>query len=286
MSPLTKSDARAAAKINLTLHVTGQRADGYHLLDSLVVFAEDVADRLWFETADRLSLSVTGPMSHGVPRDARNLVWRAAEAVGYRGHITLEKNLPHGAGIGGGSADAAALLRAVTGADEQFAPSQAMRAHALSLGADVLACVVSAPLRMRGIGEIIDPLPPLPAFDLVLVNPGVEARTSAVFEALECKANGPMRQDIPQFSDHSAADADLPAFCDWLGNQRNDLEAPACILFPQINEALDALSDALIARMSGSGSTCFGIYGDGRSAAERIRRDHPNWWVVSSKAAS
>ena len=146
---MATNEAFAPAKINLTLHVTGRRADGYHLLDSLVVFA-DLGDRLWLDPGAQMSLEVSGPFADGVPRDDSNLVWRAAMAAGWRGAIRLEKNLPHGAGIGGGSADAAALLRALHGDD-------AMRVigpeATLALGADVPVCLHTGPQRMRGIGE-------------------------------------------------------------------------------------------------------------------------------------
>ncbi|MDG1068196.1 MAG: 4-(cytidine 5'-diphospho)-2-C-methyl-D-erythritol kinase, partial [Sulfitobacter sp.] len=163
------SEGFAPAKVNLTLHVTGQRADGYHLLDSLVVFA-DIGDRLWFDAGPQMRISVTGPFAEGVPVDQRNLVWQAAVLAGWTGHITLEKNLPHGAGIGGGSSDAAAVLRAFGGT-----------ADALQLGADVPVCLAHAPQRMRGIGEILDPIAPLPDLEIVLVNPRVAVPTAPVF---------------------------------------------------------------------------------------------------------
>lgn len=258
------AEAFAPAKINLTLHVTRQRADGYHLLDSLVVFA-DIGDRLWFSPATQLQITVMGPFAEGVPTDARNLVWRAAELAGWTGHITLEKNLPHGAGIGGGSSDAAAVLR-MFGAGDQ----------ALSLGADVPVCLSSAPQRMRGIGEVLEPLAPLPDLEILLVNPKVPVPTGPVFAGLTSKQNAPM-PELPEFSD-------AEAFCRWLSARRNDLEAPARRLAPQVETALPALNDALFARMSGSGATCFGLYEQGAAAAAaRITQAHPDWWVRAGR---
>ncbi|MEQ6248878.1 4-(cytidine 5'-diphospho)-2-C-methyl-D-erythritol kinase [Sulfitobacter sp. HNIBRBA3233] len=256
----------APAKVNLTLHVTGQRADGYHLLDSLVVFA-DVGDRLRFADGD-MRITVTGPFAEGVPRDARNLVWQAAELAGWQGHITLEKNLPHGAGIGGGSADAAAVLR-------QFGGHEG----ALTLGADVPVCLSPAAQRMRGIGEVCTPAPPLPDFEMVLVNPGVAVPTGPVFAALASKDNPPMPQILPQWSG-------FEDFCAWLADQRNDLEPPARRLVPEIGTALSRLdaAGARLSRMSGSGATCFGLFAGGAAkAAEVLRRAHPDWWVVACR---
>ena len=261
------TEAFAPAKVNLSLHVTGQRADGYHLLDSLVVFA-DLGDRLWFDPADALFIEVTGPFAAGVPTDRQNLVWQAAELAGWCGRIRLEKNLPHGAGIGGGSADAAAGLRAFGGAE-----------RAAELGADVPVCLRTSPQRMRGIGDVLEPLPDLPAFDLLLVNPRVEVPTGPVFKHLVQKNNPPMPDPIPTFGS-------LAALCNWLAAQRNDLEAPARALAPQIDEVLTALGDSRLARMSGSGATCFGIYDDATQAEARIRAVHPDWWVAHGRCLS
>lgn len=258
----------APAKVNLTLHVTGQRADGYHLLDSLVVFA-DVGDRLWFTPAPQMQIEVTGLFAIGVPTDRRNLIWRAAEIAGWTGHITLEKNLPHGAGIGGGSSDAAAVLRAFGGAD-----------HALALGADVPVCLKHTPQRMRGIGEVLDPIGGLPELEIVLVNPRVIVPTGAVFSGLQSKQNDPMADALPALKTASE-------FCEWLAAQRNDLEHPACVVAPEVSAALSALDGALLARMSGSGATCFGLYASGAAAAAaRIAHAHPDWWVASGRVLS
>ncbi|WP_170415125.1 4-(cytidine 5'-diphospho)-2-C-methyl-D-erythritol kinase [Ruegeria atlantica] len=270
-----KVEAFAPAKINLTLHVTGCRADGYHLLDSLVVFA-DVGDTLEFTPGPELSMSVTGEHAEGVPADDRNLVWKAAAAAGWTGHINLNKVLPHGGGIGGGSSDAAATLRMV--ADQDLAiPDET----ALTLGADVPVCVAASATRMRGVGERLQPviLPPMPA---LLVNPGVEVPTGSVFSALQSRDNLPMPGDIPVF--------ETPETCaDWLQRQRNDLELPTKSLAPEVARVLDDLSgtkDALLSRMSGSGSTCFALYPTMKAAhfaAYEIGAAHPDWWCRATQ---
>ncbi len=265
-----KAEAFAPAKINLTLHVTGQRDDGYHLLDSLVVFA-DVGDKLTFTRGHDLSLSVNGEFSKGVPTDQRNLVWQAAEAIGWAGHIELTKALPHGAGIGGGSSDAAATLWALSGQGIDIPDDLP-----LSLGADVPVCMKAQATRMQGIGERLSPvqLPHLPA---LLVNPGVPVPTASVFRAIAMRNNAPMPDQIPEF--------ESPEDCaDWLGDQRNDLEVPAMGVAREIEFALDELrltNRAMLARMSGSGSTCFALYPTMKAAhfaAYDIGAAHPEWW--------
>ncbi|SFL47337.1 4-(cytidine 5'-diphospho)-2-C-methyl-D-erythritol kinase [Shimia aestuarii] len=267
-------EAFAPAKINLTLHVTGQRADGYHLLDSLVMFA-DVGDRLWVEAADRTSLTVSGPMAGGVPTDRRNLVWQAAELLGVTAKITLEKHLPAAAGIGGGSSDAAAVVRALTTLYNFPVPSAAVLAN---LGADVPVCMQSGLTRMRGIGEHVDPIGNTPNWPMILINPRVEVPTGPVFQALPRKDNPPMPA-IPAEWDIS-----------WLAAQRNDLEAPAIAAQPVIGKVLQELRESdgcLLARMSGSGATCFAIYAhdDMRDRAlGQLRRDCPKWWTQPTEA--
>jgi len=277
----------APAKINLTLHVTGQRADGYHLLDSLVVFG-GAQDLIRIEPADVLSLTVDGPEAAAVPADMGNLVLQVARLLGPdRGaRITLTKSLPVASGIGGGSADAAAtvrgLLRLWQIADGGPAADRALRAigpGVLALGADIPVCLQSRPARMRGIGEDLAALPPLPPLPAVLVNPRLPVSTPAVFRRLTEKANTPMPLDIPAF-------ATVAAFAGWLQGQRNDLQAAARALQPAVGTVLDALGDCagcLLARMSGSGATCFGLFADvsaAQGAAERLRRDWPGWWIA------
>jgi 4-diphosphocytidyl-2-C-methyl-D-erythritol kinase len=266
----------APAKVNLTLHVTGQRADGYHLLDSLVVFA-DVGDVVSADPADRLALGIWGEEGRGLSAGEDNLILRAARALGgSRGaSLTLEKNLPVASGIGGGSADAAAALRLlsslwglpVPGLEEQ-----------LALGADVPVCLSSRSVRMRGVGERVARVPALPELGLVLVNPRVAVPTPDVFRALAEKANAPMPDDLPDLSDPG----DLIRF---LSACRNDLEAPAMAVCPEIGDVLEALRarpEVRLARMSGSGATCFGIVAgktESVAAAAAIAAERPGWWV-------
>lgn len=263
----------ARAKINLALHVTGQRADGYHLLDSLVAFA-DVGDGIAVQPDRALSLRIDGPFAPGLEPGPGNLVWRAAEAMGGAARIVLTKRLPLASGIGGGSADAAATLRAL----KQLGRSLPSEAAVLALGADVPVCLAGRPMRMRGIGERLDPVD-LPPAHLVLVNPGVGVSTPAVFKALAVKENAP----LPEMG--SLADAeDLAA---WLARStRNDLEAPARGLCPEVAEVLAALGatdSCLLARMSGSGATCFGLYARAEDAAVAARAlARPGWWVEAA----
>lgn len=269
----TAIEAFAPAKINLTLHVTGQRDDGYHLLDSLVVFA-DVGDTLALTPGPEMRIDVSGPFADGVPTDHTNLVWRAAEAAGWTGHIALHKMLPHGAGIGSGSADASALLRALYGDDVNRRIGLDV---ALALGADVPVCMHAGPQRMRGIGEVLTKIRPVPSLHLVLVNPGVAVSTPSVFKALRKRQNTPM--------DTCCGWQDGDGFLGWLALQRNDLEDPARRVAPVIAEVLASLSDAALVRMSGSGATCFGVYSDhhaAKAAEARIAKEHPDWWVVAS----
>ncbi|WP_238365003.1 4-(cytidine 5'-diphospho)-2-C-methyl-D-erythritol kinase [Mesobacterium pallidum] len=268
----------ARAKVNLSLHVTGRRGDGYHLLDSFVAFT-DYGDRVAIAPATGLSLTVTGPRAEGVPTDGGNLCLRAARLFDLPGvAITLDKHLPAAAGIGGGSADAAAVIALLWQATGQMPGPEAV----LTLGADVPVCLSGLPSRMRGIGEDLSPAPALPPLWCVLVNPGVAVPTGAVFQALHEVENPPMAD----FPDHWAGPA---ALCDWLADQRNDLQPPACTAQPVIAEVLEAIAGtgALLSRMSGSGATCFGLY-DTPETADRAAQalTRPGWWVQASALAS
>jgi 4-diphosphocytidyl-2-C-methyl-D-erythritol kinase len=273
--------AFAPAKVNLALHVTGKRPDGYHLLDSLVVFAQ-AGDRLHIRRAETAKLTVTGPFAEGVPTGPENLIWKAHALVDGAPplDIHLEKNLPHAAGIGGGSADAAAVLRALT---RDFGCATPPPQDILSLGADVPVCLTDQPQCMQGIGETLAPAPPLPELHLVLVNPGVSVPTGPVFMALETVNGAPLAP--MDWGDGQDAQAH---FLDWLTAQRNDLQAPARALVPEVEIALDALRETdgcHLARMSGSGATCFGLYLDpaaAQRAADAIKTARPDWWVVAA----
>ncbi len=277
----------APAKVNLALHVLGRRPDGYHDLDTLAVFA-DVGDRVRVRAADALTLSVAGPFASHVPGGGENLVLRAArllkERAGVSGgaSIELEKNIPAGAGFGGGSADAAATLVALNGLwDLRLMPPELCRLGS-SIGADIAMCIAGKALRARGAGDCIDPLGAWPALPLVLVWPGRPLPTAAVFAALERRENPPLR-DPPEARPPEAVAA-------WLTGCRNDLQAPALRLAPEIEDALGSLRDSggcLVARMSGSGSGCFGLYGEGsaaRAAAAMLRETGRRWWIQATGA--
>ena len=264
----------APAKINLTLHVTGQRPDGYHLLDSYVCFA-GIGDRLTVRMAQETTLKVTGPFAKDVPVGPDNLVLRAAALLGVTAALVLEKNLPVAAGIGGGSADAAATLEALTDLYNVPMPS---RDDVLTLGADVPVCLMGGQVRMRGIGEDLAQLNSgRMSRPTVLVNPGVSLSTPEVFRRLGQKTNPPMPEEV--------LEEIYNEFPDWLGHQRNDLEGPAISVAPVIADVLDALRaepGCRIARMSGSGATCFAIFDEDEQAASAvrsIRAARPDWWA-------
>ena len=270
----------APAKLNLYLHVTGRRADGYHMLDSLVAFA-GCGDVVRAEHAPALALAVTGRFAAGLAAEADNLVLRAARAlaaeagVAPQAALTLEKNLPVASGIGGGSADAAAALRLLCGL-WRLAPDPAVLDRlALRLGADVPVCLHGRAVRMGGIGEVLTPAPRLPPCGVLLVNPGVAVATAAVFRARAGGFSAPAR--LPDgWGDAAAMAADLAGL-------RNDLEGPARAVCPAIGDVLSAIAvqpGCLLARMSGSGATCFGLFaeaGAAEHAAAQMAR--PGWWV-------
>lgn len=282
----------APAKINLALHVTGRRADGYHTLDSLVVFAAigDTVEAVPAPEAASPSLSIAGPFAAGLDAEPDNLVLRAAEAYAARGgaiagfDLRLDKQLPVASGIGGGSADAAATLRLLA----RIAPlphpaTDPCATIAPTLGADVPMCLRSTPLRATGIGEALAPVTGLPRLPMVLVNPRLAVSTPAVFKALA-------RRDNPSLADLPVAFADAAALARWLETTRNDLEAPAIALIPAIAEAraaMAATAGCLLARMSGSGATVFGLFPDDASAARAataLASAHPGWWVAATHA--
>ena len=273
----------APGKINLYLHVTGRRPDGYHELDSLVAFA-GVGDRVAVSPADALSLDLTGPFAEALAADPDNLVLRAARLLARAGGIepraaiALEKNLPVAAGLGGGSADAAAALRALARLWNLAIAADDVAALALELGADVPVCLAGRAAFVGGIGEDLAPPPRLPPAHIVLVNPGVALSTATVFGELGDVFTGPGR--------FAEAPADAASLARALAALSNDLEAPARRLCPEVDQALAALAaepGCLLARMSGSGATCFGLFanaGHGAAAAGRIGAVHSGWWVA------
>jgi 4-diphosphocytidyl-2-C-methyl-D-erythritol kinase len=287
--PLLTDDARA--KVNLTLRVVGRRVDGYHDLESVVAFC-DCADRLTLEPGSELRLHTSGPLASDCGEVSDNLVLKAARLLGERvaglkaGEFTLEKVLPVAAGIGGGSADAAAALRLLARTN-QLAPDDPRLIEAARLtGADVPVCVASRPCVMTGVGETLLPLA-MPEMPCVLVNPRLAVATRDVFAALGLK-HGELRVGIadvlraPAWPD---GDSSLDRWIEQLSAGTNDLEAPAKTVQPVIGDvlaALGALDGVRLARMSGSGATCFGIFStkaEAQSAAQAIQRAYPHWWV-------
>lgn len=280
--------AAARAKINLYLHVTGRRSDGYHLLDMLVVFAE-TGDEIAVAPAEHLSLEIGGPFGAGLGAGPDNLVLRAAEGLrrltGFSGgaRIELTKNLPLASGIGGGSADAAATLQALIQVWQVAPAHNALFDLAASLGADVPVCLDGRASLVGGVGDILSPLPPLPKAWLLLVNPRVETPTPAVFRAREGAFSEPGRW--------TETPGDARALAAALAIRRNDLTPPAIRLAPVVGAVLEAIAatrDCLIARMSGSGATCFGLY-ETAAAAEAARmtilRQQPAWWAMAARMA-
>jgi 4-diphosphocytidyl-2-C-methyl-D-erythritol kinase len=279
----------AWAKVNLYLHVTGKRPDGYHSLDSLVVFA-GIGDTLRVEPADDLSLSVDGPTAGLLDGTGGNIVLDAAQAlaraaqVPAHARIHLTKRLPVAAGIGGGSADAAAALLALSRLWGVTLPPAQLHDLALALGADVPVCLRRRPTRMAGIGDTLSEVPPLPAAWLVLVNPRIGLSTPAVFKARQgCFSD-------PQPLESSPADAERLAA--MLARRGNDLTDAAISLVPDIAEVLRVLQatpDCLLARMSGSGATCFGLFAhqaQADAATAAISAVQGQWWCKSAPLLS
>jgi 4-diphosphocytidyl-2-C-methyl-D-erythritol kinase len=276
----------APAKVNLTLHVLGRRSDGYHEIESLVAFA-DVGDRLTFIPGDSLTLDVSGPGAEASGAIGDNLVLKAARELAARvdrvlaGRFVLDKQLPVAAGLGGGSSDAAAALRLLAEHNGIAADDARLHAAARATGADVPVCLDPKARMMRGIGEILSAPIALPELPAVLVNPGVAVPTKDVFAALAA----PALTSPAQPEDFIAIDADAASLVSVLAARRNDLEIPAIKLQPIIVDVLRALQatpGCLLARMSGSGATCFALFGSVAAAqdvAQRMQASHPGWWV-------
>ena len=279
------------AKVNLTLRVIGRRVDGYHDLESVVAFA-DCADRLTLEPGPKLELTMSGPLAEACGDTSDNLVLKAARLLGERvadlkvGHFTLEKVLPVAAGIGGGSADAAAALRLLAQLNGLPLDDARLREVALLTGADVPVCLNSQPCDMTGVGESLLPLS-LPIIPCVMVNPRIPVATKDVFKALGLR-NGELlvgATDVFSGTAWPEAGSSVEDWVEALAASVNDLEEPATRIQPVIGEviaALNATNGAWLARMSGSGATCFAIYentADAHRAAEQIQRDQPGWWV-------
>lgn len=280
-------EAFAAAKINLFLHVGAPAADGYHPLCSLMAFA-DIGDRLTLSDADTLSLRIVGPFAAGLSGEADNLVLRAARALIAHARrptapvgLTLSKRLPVASGLGGGSADAGAALRLLREAWSLDVPDADLEGLAAGLGADGASCLWGQPVVAEGRGEKLSRAPGLPPLDAVLVNPGVAVSTAEVYRGFD--AAGVFEQTLrPPMPDAFESPEELAG---WLASTRNDLQAPAITAAPEIGDVLATLADepeTLIARMSGSGATCFALCdGDyaAETLAERLEALKPGWWV-------
>jgi len=283
--PIASVRIDAPAKINLYLHVTGRRDDGYHLLESFVVFTE-IGDRLIVEPADTLSLTIEGPFGAGLDSGGGdNLVLGAADAlrtafkISAGARIVLEKNLPVSSGIGGGSADAAAALHALSALWRLDVPASGLAEIGIALGADVPVCLYARPAMMSGAGEVVDSTDAPPTCGVVLVNAREGVSTPAVFAARTAAFSDAQGWTTPDNFDD---------FVLSLSNRGNDLFAPARTVSPVIDQVMAALQadgQCALARLSGSGGTCFGIYRDtalADAAAKRISHEHPDWWCVST----
>ncbi len=269
----------ARAKVNLYLQVVGRRGDGYHLLDSLAVFP-GAADLLSAAPAEVLTLDVEGPGAAGLGAGADNLVLRAARAlaaatgVAVGARLVLDKRLPVASGIGGGSADAAAALRLLARLWDVRLPPERLRTIAQELGADVPVCLDSRPARMGGVGERLQPAPSLPDCGMALLNPGMAVATPDVF-----RVRSSAFSEVPALPDAWPDAASLAADMGRLGN---DLETPAMTLCPAIATVLDwlrAQPGCLLARMSGSGATCFGLFAEVEAAVMAAARAPAFWWA-------
>lgn len=278
----------ARAKVNLYLHVTGKRADGYHLLDSLIVFAE-TGDDIAVTAAADVTLAIDGPFGAGLDAGPNNLVMRAAlglrdlTGVKQGAAIRLQKNLPIASGIGGGSADAAATLQSLIGLWQVKPDRAVLYALAEKLGADVPVCLDGRSSFVGGIGEDIQLAGALPPAHLLLVNPLVETPTPAVFKARRGDFS-----PVARWHEPPASAQDLAAF---LMTRKNDLTAPAIIVAPIVADVLSAIAatkDCLLSRLSGSGATCFGVFetaATAEAARQQVKAQYPDWWAVAAKIA-
>lgn len=282
---LLSSAAFAPAKINLFLEVTARRADGYHLLDSLVVFA-GIGDEVELQAASDLNLRITGPFAGTLSGEGDNLVLRAArglaELAGRRPGVAIHliKRLPVASGIGGGSSDAAATIRALVRYWNLNIPTAALYDFALRLGADLPVCLMARPARMSGIGEVLTPLTNLPPLWILLVNAGHPVPTGAIF-----------KHPSLSFSPAQAFEPPLGSTADlisWLKTRRNDLEGPARVVEPSVAhvlQQLEGLPGAALVRMSGSGGTCFALF-ESQAAAEQAAQilvaKEPGWWITAA----
>ncbi len=282
---MTVISVQAPAKVNLYLHITGRRADGYHLLDSLFVFAKN-GDVVSVQNAEKLSLEITGTYASALANDESNIVLKAARMLAQekgfipKARIILEKKLPVASGIGGGSADAAATLKALVSLWNLEISQEELHKIALSLGADVPSCLVSKAVQVSGIGDILAPAPALPKLFVLLVNPNKPVSTSTVFKARAPVFSKPFPFERPV--------SDFDDFIRELEKRHNDLFEAACQIEPEVGRVIKILEKqplCRLARMSGSGGTCFGLFpsaADALSAYETIRLKYPDWWLLNT----
>ncbi len=278
----------AGAKLNLFLHVIGKREDGYHLLESAVAFT-DFGDVLAVQDAQQNECLITGEWSIALSSaDAPNSIEKVAEILRVFApdapavRMTLEKNIPVSAGLGGGSVDAAAAMHLLSARWGLQLSPMAVEKIALQIGADVPVAYAGTPAMMKGIGEQLNPLPTLPSGGVLLVNPRVEVPTACVFRALSGTWSAPLEVAWPMFRD-------MREMAAWLKDHtRNDMEAAACELFPVVRDVLAnlaALPNASLARMSGSGGTCFALFDtieSAQSAQQLLHAQQPSWWSVAT----
>jgi 4-diphosphocytidyl-2-C-methyl-D-erythritol kinase len=273
---------RAPAKINLYLRVVGRRDDGYHLIDSMIAFA-DVGDTVAASVSNSIDLAVDGPFARSLGEGPDNLVLQAAHALSREAPrrpgaaLRLTKNLPVASGIGGGSADAAATLRLLSRLWRLDIAPRRLAEIALSLGADVPACLDGRTLRAGGIGDVIEPAPPLPPIAVVLVNNGEAVETAAVFAA-RARSYAPPAPPLDRLGDV----ASLARLCGALGNDLAEAAARIEPSIPDVLAALGATNGCRLAQLSGSGATCFGLFetpAGADAAARRLSKSHPGWWV-------
>ncbi len=286
-SALTPFGDQARAKVNLTLHVLGKRPDGYHELDSLVVFA-DFYDRLSFMPGPEDRLSIEGPFGGAI--DGENLILKAKRVAsgwlgqGISGDFRLEKNIPVAAGVGGGSSDAAAAIRILLRACGHPGGVEGFIGKAAAVGADVPVCLFNQAAWMRGLGERVTPAPHIAPLPAILVNPRVKVSTAEVFKRLNAGPLRPGEAPSPALADADFSSVENAAAA--LQHGRNDLEAPAVAIEPAVEHTLAAIrrqEGCLLARLSGSGPTCFGLFPTpeaAKSGAAILGREHPGWWVT------
>ena len=280
-------EEKASAKVNLCLQIVGQKSNGFHLLDSIVGFTE-FGDHLSFKKSDELELTMKGAFSDQIPVDKSNLILKAAELlrtinnIKTGAHITLTKNLPPSAGLGGGSSDAAATIR---GLSRMWGTDLPEIHDLMKIGSDLPVCINQKTQHMKGFGEVLNVVNTFPNLPILLVNPLKKVSTQTVFRKLENKKNSPLSKYEKLFQTKKD-------WINWLLLQRNDLMEPAVSVEPVISEVLQFISNQISVEkvsMSGSGATCFGVFENKHDcdlAMKQVRQERPDWWSVSTEIIS